>query len=109
MLKSIRERNFLGDEVGNDIKKRSTTIARSKTVLAYGSSKRRAEVKKAMKDKDQDLGHIQIFTEDIILRVLLAKDQKEFVARRLKERERIAKSVATERMARLAVEGRNGR
>ncbi|ODQ61947.1 hypothetical protein WICANDRAFT_60021 [Wickerhamomyces anomalus NRRL Y-366-8] len=109
VLKSIREKNFLGDDSGSNIKKRSNTIARSKTILAYGSAKRREEVKKAIKDSDQDTGHFQISTEDIILRVLLAKDQKEFVARRLKERERIAKSIATERLARLAVEGRNGR
>lgn len=110
VLKSIREKNFLGDEKpGSNARTRSNTIARSKTVLAYGSAKRRDEVKKAIHDFDEHTNHFQISTEDIILRVLLAKDQKDFVARRLKERERVAKSIATERMARMAVEGRNGR
>lgn len=109
VLRSIREKNFLGDESSSTkTKQRSNTIARSKTVLAYGSAKRREEAKKAIKDSDEDSTHFQISTEDIILRVLLAKDQKEFVTRRLKERERIAKSIATERLARMAVEGRNG-
>ncbi|CCH41851.1 hypothetical protein BN7_1390 [Wickerhamomyces ciferrii] len=108
VLKAIREKNFVDDDTESKSKKRSNTIARSKTVLAYGSAKRRAETKQAIASSDKDTSYFQIFTEDIILRVLITKDQKEFVARRLKEREKIAKSIATERLARLVVEGRNG-
>jgi hypothetical protein len=110
VFKAMKTRNFLGDEDGGSPSKdgvsRKTTIARSNTILAYGSSRRRQETQEAVKESDKLMGTFQIHTEDAILRVLLAKGEKEFVSRRLLEREKLAKSLATERLARLAVHGR---
>ncbi|CDR44086.1 CYFA0S13e03114g1_1 [Cyberlindnera fabianii] len=107
VLKAIKAKNFLGDD--EEAMKRSNTVARSKTIAAYGTRQRRAETLKTLNHTDSETSLFQIVTEDVLLRVLLAKDQKDFVSRRLTERERIAKSIATERLAKLAVQGRKGR
>lgn len=107
VLKAMKTRNFLGEESTNDKDiHRKNTIARSNTVLAYGTSERRQEFEKLSKESKNLIGDIQINTEDIILRILLTKDEKEFVSRRLSEREKISRSLATERLARLAVRGK---
>lgn len=113
----LRGRNNF-DETSPDRKKtkngqrsmsRAGTIVRNKTILANATAKARAQADKEAQEAKSDPIAAQTLTEDIILRLLLIKDEKAFVARRLEQREKMAHSIATERLAKAAAEGRFAR
>ena len=88
---------------------RAGTIVRNKTIVANATAKARAKADKEAQEAKSDPIAAQTLTEDIILRLLLIKDEKAFVARRLEQREKMAHSIATERLAKAAAEGRFAR
>lgn len=84
---------------------RSGTVARSKTIMAQGSAQARAKAEKEVKEAESDPLAIKAEVEDIILRILIAKGEKHYVARRLEEREAVARITQTEILARAAAQG----
>ncbi|GMM38359.1 hypothetical protein DASC09_056980 [Saccharomycopsis crataegensis] len=84
---------------------RSGTVARSKTIMAQGSAKARAQAKQEVKAAETDPLAVKSETEDIILRILIAKGQKSYVAGRLQEREAVARITQTEILAKAAANG----
>ncbi|CAK9438809.1 uncharacterized protein LODBEIA_P30330 [Lodderomyces beijingensis] len=82
--------------------KRAGSLSRSKTIYANATAKTRAQA--AKEDQEADPYVSSILKEDIILRVLLARGRKDFVRTRMSQRTKIAYSLATERMAKLAAE-----
>lgn len=88
---------------------RAGTMARNKTILANATSKARKRAKEEELEARSDPIAAQTAAEDIILRLLLIRDEKSFVSRRLDQREKLAHSIATERLARAAAEGRFNR
>ncbi|CUM66807.1 uncharacterized protein PRCAT00004489001 [Priceomyces carsonii] len=108
-IKSLRDRgNFDEESSGNNEAKLSKTnsLVRNKTISANATAKSRAQAAQEVKEARDDPSIAQVLTEDIILRLLLIKDQRSYVARRLDQREKLARSIATERLARAATEGR---
>lgn len=114
----LRGRNNFDDTPSSDTKKtkncqrsmsRAGTIVRNKTIVANATAKARAKADKEAQEAKSDPVAAQTLTEDIILRLLLIKDEKAFVARRLEQREKMAHSIATERLAKAAAEGRFAR
>lgn len=106
-VKSLRDRNNF-DQSGPLVKRslsRSGTIVRSNTIGANATAKARKQAHKDAQEAVSDPIFAQTAAEDIILRLLLIKDEKAFVAKRLEQRERLAHSIATERLARAAAEG----
>ncbi|EDK41640.2 hypothetical protein PGUG_05738 [Meyerozyma guilliermondii ATCC 6260] len=87
---------------------RAGSLARSKTINAHATAKARERADREAQEARSDPMAAQVLTEDIILRLLLVKGEKAYVARRLDQRERLAHSIATERLARAAAEGRLG-
>lgn len=85
---------------------RSASIVRHKTILANATVKSREKAEKDAQKAKSDPIATQTLTEDIILRLLIIKGETSFVARRLEQREKLARSIATERLARAAVEGK---
>lgn len=85
---------------------RSGSVYRSKTIVANATAKARAIAEKEAQDAIHDPISTQILAEDILLRLLMAKNEKAFVARRLDQREKLAHSISTERLAKAAAEGR---
>lgn len=82
-FKTMQERNYFA--VSELIKRRNTVMAHSnKKVLR----KQNEQLRNAKRESPQ--------TEDIILRILLARGEQDYVSRRLKQRERIAQTLATE-------------
>lgn len=88
---------------------RAGTIARNNTITANATSKAREKAKREALEARSDPIAAQTSAEDIILRLLLIKDEKSFVAQRLEQREKLAHSIATERLARAAAEGKFSR
>ncbi|KAI5955640.1 hypothetical protein KGF54_001142 [Candida jiufengensis] len=84
--------------------KRSDTLSRSKTIYANATIKNRAQAVKDTKQARTDPNANMVLKEDIILRILLARGRKDFVRVRLAQRTKLAYSMATERMARIAAE-----
>lgn len=118
-VKTVRDRNNFGRDdmpkIGNlkisqGTKKRQVsrigTLHRSNTVSANATARSRALVAQETEDARSDPIAAQTAAEDIILRILILKDEKVFVAKRLDQRERLAHSISTERLARAAAEGR---
>lgn len=87
---------------------RASTLARSSTIGANATARARERAKREAQEAKADPMATQVLTEDIILRLLLVKGEKTYVARRLDQRERLAHTIATERLARAAAEGRLG-
>ncbi|KAI5961223.1 uncharacterized protein KGF55_004148 [Candida pseudojiufengensis] len=83
---------------------RAGTLSRSKTIQANATVKKRAQAAKDAKRAKTDINANMVSKEDIILRILLARGRKDFVRLRLSQRTKLAYSVATERMARIAAE-----
>lgn len=73
--------------------------------MANATSKSR---EKAMREAREARSEIvtQTTIEDIILRILIIKGEQKYVAKRLDQREKLAHSIATQRLAREAAEGR---
>ncbi|KAI5956670.1 hypothetical protein CANMA_004507 [Candida margitis] len=86
--------------------KRGGSLNRSKTMYASATAKNRALAAKEKKVAKTDPDANMVLKEDIILRILFARGQKEFVRLRLNQRAKLAYSLATERMARIAAERR---
>lgn len=117
-VKSLRERNNFteADTKPQENKgktrarafSRAGSIARSKTISANATAKARERAKREEQEAKADPMAAQVLTEDIILRLLLVKGERAYVARRLDQREKLAHSIATERLARAAAEGRLG-
>ncbi|ODV79451.1 uncharacterized protein CANTADRAFT_52308 [Suhomyces tanzawaensis NRRL Y-17324] len=112
-VRSLRDRNNFDSDhttTDEDHPKRSLSragsIYRNKTILANATAKARAQAAKDAQEARSDPIAAQTLAEDIILRLLILRDEKAFVARRLDQRERLARSIATERLARAAAEGR---
>ncbi|KAI3403203.2 hypothetical protein KGF56_004000 [Candida oxycetoniae] len=104
-VQMLTARNNLSSLKGSDgFLKRAGSLSRSTTIYANATSKTRAETAKYTQEAQTDPYLSMISKEDIILRILLARGQKKFVRRRLKERTKIAYSLATERMAKMAAE-----
>lgn len=116
-IKTLRDRNnFDSDDlpkigskkplqVGRKVS-RATSIYRNKTIMANATVKARAKAAQEAQEAKADPTAAQVLAEDIILRILIIKDAKAYVAKRLDQRERLAHSIATERLARAAAEGR---
>lgn len=105
--KYIKEKNYIaiaGPRQMN-LKSKAGTIARSKTIMAQGSSRARAQAKKDIKEAQADPLAIAAETEDVILRVLIAKGQKTYVKKRMENRGVIARSTQTEMLAQAAASG----
>lgn len=116
-LRTLRDRNNFDHEVtaspklsrkkpGAGTMSRATSIMRTKTINANATAKARELADKQAKEARSDPTAAQAQTEDFILRILIIRDEKSYVARRLEQRERLARSLATERLARAAAEGR---
>ncbi|WEJ97757.1 hypothetical protein PSN45_005316 [Yamadazyma tenuis] len=88
---------------------RAGTMARNKTIMANATSKARKRAQQEELEARADPIAAQTSAEDIILRLLIIRDEKSFVSRRLEQREKLAHSIATERLARAAAEGSFGR
>lgn len=82
------------------------SLYRSNTVLANATAKARARAAKEEEAAMSDPIAAQLLAEDIILRILILRDEHAFVARRLDQRERLAHTIATETLAKAAAEGR---
>lgn len=88
---------------------RARTVLRSKTIAANATAKARAKAAKEAKEAQADPYAADAQLEDIILRILIARGEKRFVADRLHQREKLALSIATERIIKAAAEGKIGR
>ncbi|KAL7666887.1 C2 domain-containing protein [[Candida] zeylanoides] len=110
---SLRDRNNFSrvqsHKGGNPTKRggtlsRASTLVRKNTIGANATVKARKQAAQDAQEALSDPISAQSAAEDIILRLLLIKDQKAFVARRLEQRERLAHSISTEMLARAAAE-----
>lgn len=91
-FKSLQERNYL--MIPEMIKRKNTVMAhRNKRAF----DKQREQIRMAKRESPQ--------TEDIILRILRARGEINYVSRRLKQRERISQTLATESIVRNAAGG----
>lgn len=115
-ITALRDRNNFDSSVVKDKNSdknrnvsRAGTIVRNKTIRANATAKARAKAAEEAQEARSDPITIQTSTEDVILRLLLIRDEKSFVARRLEQREKMAHSIATERLAKAAAEGRFAR
>lgn len=106
-IKYLQDRNYFEFEkqLPKAKSKRANTIARRKTIIANSSKKKRMEIEKQIKDVENDPLEISATTQDIVLRILLARGELEYVYNNLDARERISKSIATERLVKAAVSG----
>lgn len=113
-VQSLRDRNNFDFHTNGDAssqqparkRSRALLVVRHKTIAANATARSRARAQKEAQEARTDSVAAQNMAEDIILRLLLIKDEKSYVARRLEQRERLAHSIATERLARAAAEGR---
>lgn len=109
-LQMLRDKNnvFISNHPDADtasLRSRAGSIARSLTIRANATAKARARAAKEARELSSDPLVAQTSAENIILRLLLVKDEKTFVTRRIEQRERLAHTIATERLARAAAEG----
>ncbi|RLV93070.1 Uncharacterized protein JA1_002747 [Spathaspora sp. JA1] len=85
---------------------RTGSLLRNKTISANATAKSRAQAAVEAKEARADPIANKTSKEDIILRLLIARGRKNFVSQRLNQRSKLAYSMATERIARAAVERR---
>lgn len=109
-LQTLRDKNnvFVSGRDSNEVaqlRSRRGSIARSLTIRANATARAREEAKKEARQLLSDPLQAQTAAENIILRLLLIRDEKMYVCRRLEQRERLAHAIATERLARAAAEG----
>lgn len=109
-LQTLREKNnvFVAENNGSDaakLRSKAGSIARTLTIRANATAKARALAAKEAEELLHDPLIAQTSAENIILRLLLVKDEKPYVSRRLEQRERLAHTIATERLAKAAAEG----
>lgn len=96
-----------GSAETNLIKRRVNTIARRKTIIANSSRKRRMELDKEIKAAEENPIENIISTQDVLLRILMAKGETEFVAESLLFRETISKTLYTESIVQAARSSRH--
>lgn len=108
-LQTLRDKNnmYVASHHGSaaNLRSRAGSIARSLTIRANATAKARAKAEKEKRELLSDPLAAQTSAENIILRLLLIKEEKQFVARRVEQRERLAHTIATERLAKVAAEG----
>lgn len=105
-LQTLRDKNNMYIHADTPtLRSRAGSIARSLTIRANATAKARADAAKEARELLTDPLVAQTSAENIILRLLLVKDEKQFVARRMEQRERLAHTIATERLAKAAAEG----
>ncbi|SCW01178.1 LAFE_0D06810g1_1 [Lachancea fermentati] len=84
------------------------TIARRKTILANSSKKRRQQLDLEIKISESNPLEISAATQDILLRILLAKGETSYVYKNLQAREQALKKMRTEMFVKAAVTNRGG-
>ena len=109
-LQMLREKNnvYVAGSNGEDaakLRSRAGSIARSLTIQSSATAKARELAAKEKEKLLHDPLVAQTSAENIILRLLLVKGEKAYVCRRLEQRERLAHTLATERLAKAAAEG----
>lgn len=104
-LETLRDKNNVFASDAAKLRSRAGSIARRLTIRANATAKERARAEKEARELRADPLTAQTSAENIILRLLLLKGDKAFVAWRLEQRERLAHTIATERLARAAAEG----
>ncbi|SCV04451.1 LAME_0H18536g1_1 [Lachancea meyersii CBS 8951] len=82
--------------------KRTKSIARRKTVLANASRKRRVQLDKEIEAAENNPLDSVTATQDILLRILIAKGETDYVARSLELRESLNKALFTENIVKAA-------
>ncbi|WPK23934.1 hypothetical protein PUMCH_001184 [Australozyma saopauloensis] len=87
------------------LRSRAGSIARSLTIRANATAKAREKAAKEARELQSDPLTAQTSAENIILRMLILRNEKSFVSRRLEQRERLAHTLATERLAKAVAEG----
>lgn len=102
--KYIKELSF-GHNNRSRLSKRLVTLARKRTVMANASKKARTKIQKEIENDQNDPLERSSETLDIVLRILLAKGENDFVSQQLAVRNNMRKSVATEKMVKAAVQG----
>ncbi|AMD18887.1 HBL015Cp [Eremothecium sinecaudum] len=80
-------------------------LQRSDTIIAHSSKEKRAEAAAVVRELRSDPLEISAVTQDIILRILLAKGQSDYVSNFLNRRSELAKAVATRKLVKAAVAG----
>lgn len=107
-LQTLRNKNNVyihPDADTASLRSRAGSIARSLTIRANATAKARAAAAREAKELLSDPLVAQTSAENIILRLLLVKNEKQFVAKRMEQRELLAHTIATERLAKAAAEG----
>ncbi|CAI5758750.1 unnamed protein product [Candida verbasci] len=98
-LQMLNHRNY-------KTKRSNVSISRSKTIQESATSRARKKAEKELKEARHDPIMSQNFKEDIILRILITRNRKDFVCRRIEQRNKLAQSISAERTAREAAEKR---
>ena len=83
---------------------RAGSIARQLTIRANATTKAREQAAREVHALQTDPLAAQTAAENVILRLLLLRDKRTFVGRRLEQRERLAHTIATERLAKAVAE-----
>lgn len=114
-LMMLRDRNNFDsrevshpEEKNGSIKRsfsRAGSIMRQKTIVANATAKARAKAEKDAEEARSDPIAAQAQAEDVILRLLVLKEEIPYVVERIEQREKLARSIATERLAREAALG----
>lgn len=107
-LQTLRDKNNVYMHPDADtaaLRSRAGSIARSLTIRANATARARTKAAQETRKLLSDPLSAQTSAEDIILRLLLVKDEKQYVAKRMEQREQLAHTIATERLAKAAAEG----
>lgn len=107
-IQTLRDKNNIvvaGGSGPAKLRSRAGSIARSLTIRANATAKARERAAKEANELQSDPLMAQTSAENIILRLLILRNEKAFVSRRLDQRERLAHTIATERLAKAVAEG----
>lgn len=106
---TLRDKNIIDGVVEQPkVVLRAQTMIRSNTIAANATARARAAAADDAQAARADPNAANAQMEDIILRILIARGEKRFVADRLAQREKLAQTIATERIIRAAAEGKLG-
>lgn len=103
-VKYIKDLTF-GLNSHRRLSKRLVTLARKGTVMANASKKSRLKIQKEIENDQNDPLERSSETLDIVLRILVAKGEADFVNQQLAIRSKMKKSVATKKLVKAAVQG----
>ncbi|AET38188.1 uncharacterized protein Ecym_2462 [Eremothecium cymbalariae DBVPG len=84
---------------------RGPPLPRRDSVWAHSSKTKRAQAAAAVRQLENDPLEVSAVTQDIILRILLAKGQSKYVYDTLNHRSKLAKAIATKKLVQAAVRG----